>query len=180
MLTIVVPGAELFDEESDEFKNSDEVVLNLEHSLASLSKWESITEKVFLGDSDKTREDTLLYVRCMTFPEEADPEVYARLSDGNLEAINTYINAKKSATWFREDDTPSRSREVITSELIYYWMISLGIPFECQYWHLNRLIALIRVCNVKNAPARKMSRAEAAARQRELNAQRKAQLGTRG
>lgn len=179
MLTIAVPSTEFYDEESSEFKNFGEVVLTLEHSLASLSKWESITEKPFLGDGEKTHDETILYIKCMTFPEVSDPEVYKRLSSENLEAINSYINAKKSATWFREDGA-SRSREVITSELIYYWMISLGIPFECQHWHLNRLITLIRVCNVKNAPAKKMSRAEAAARQRELNAQRKAQLGTRG
>ena len=180
MLTITIPSAELWDEERQRFITSEEAVLCLEHSLVSLSKWESITEKPFFGNGEKTTEDVILYVKCMTFPEEADPEVYDRLSKTNFSEINAYIDRKMTATWFREDQKGPRSREVVTSELIYYWMISLGIPKECENWHLNRLFTLIRVCNVKNGPSKKMSKRDIASTQRELNAQRRAQLGTRG
>lgn len=116
----------------------------------------------------------------MSLSRDVPPEVYARLSEENLGQINEYIGAKMTATWFSETKPQRPSRETITAELIYYWMISLNIPFECQHWHLSRLFTLIRVCNVKNAPAKKMSKREAADKRRALNAQRKAQYNTRG
>jgi hypothetical protein len=180
VLTIIVPGVELFDESSQEFKTSEDFVLDLEHSLVSLSKWESTFEKAFLGPDPKTDAEVLGYIKSMTITPGVPPEVYSRLSNENLEAVNTYINAKMSATWFTEDATAPRSREVITSELIYYWLISFNIPLECENWHLNRLFTLIRVCSLKNTPAKKMSRRDVGAHYRELNARRKAQLNTRG
>jgi hypothetical protein len=180
MLTIVVPGPEMYDEKATEFVTEGDFTLELEHSLVSLSKWESNHEIPFLDKTEKTSEQVLDYIRCMTLTPKVPEEIFSRLSDGNLEAINTYLDAKMTATWFNEPPGAPQSREVITAELIYYWMVTFNIPFECQYWHINRLFTLIRVCNIKSAKPRKMTRAEIGARNRELNARRKAQLGTTG
>lgn len=179
MLTITVPGAELFDESSNEFKTSTDFVLQLEHSLVSLSKWESIYEKPFLGKEQKTTEEVLGYIKCMTLTEDVPEDVYSRFTPENITAVNNYINAKMTATWFA-DRKQKPSQEVITSEVIYYWIISMNIPLECQHWHLNRLFTLIQVISLKNEPGKKLSRAEIAARNRALNEQRKKQFNTRG
>jgi hypothetical protein len=180
MLTIVVPGPEMYDEKATEFVTEGDFTLELEHSLVSLSKWESKHEVPFLGKTEKTTEQVLDYIRCMTLTPKVPEEIFSRLSEENLEAINVYLDAKMTATWFNEPPGAPQSREVITAELVYYWMVTFNIPFECQYWHLNRLFTLIRVCNIKSAKPRKMTRAEIGARNRELNARRKAQLGTTG
>jgi hypothetical protein len=180
MLTIIVPGVEMFDEQKQEFVTEGDVTLELEHSLVSLSKWEQIYEKPFLGKDAKTTEEVLTYVKLMTLTPIVPEEVFSRLSNGNFEAINAYLDAKMTATWFNDGPSAPSSRDVITAELIYYWMITFQIPFECETWHLNRLFTLIRVCNVKQAKPKNMSRAELASRNRELNAQRRKQLGTTG
>lgn len=172
--------SESFDEETQKFVDPVSFKLRLEHSLVSLSKWESFYEKPFLNNKEKTSEETLTYLRMMCVDDEIPPEVLQHLTQKQLDEINKYIDAKMTATTFTERPGARAAREIITSEIIYYWMVSYQIPFECQHWHLNRLLALIKVCNHKNAPAKKMNKRESMAQQRQLNAQRKARLGTRG
>lgn len=179
MLRIIVPGAEFYNEKTDEFIYFDDQELELEHSLLSISKWEGIYNKPFLSSSDKTVEEILDYVRCMTLTDNVDRDVYERLSEQNIKAINDYINAPMTATTFHEVNNKP-SREIVTSEIIYYWMIVHNIPFECEGWHLNRLLTLIKVCNIKSNPPKKMSKQEVLARNKELNAQRRKQLNTTG
>jgi hypothetical protein len=171
--------SEDFDEATDEFVAANVVVIELEHSLVSLSKWESFYEQPFLSSTEKTTEQLFQYVVDMTLTPDVPLDVYQHLSKQNIDDIDRYINSKQTATWFG-DAGAQRNREIITAEVIYYWMVAMQIPFECQHWHLNRLLTLVRVINQKNAPKRKMTPAELAARNRELNAQRRAQLGTSG
>ena len=180
MLTIQIGGEELFNEEKDQFETAPVAVLTLEHNLVSLSKWESKWESPFLDTQQKTAEQVLDYVRKMIVGPEPAPEVFTNISDASLLEINKYINAKMTATWVSESSNASRREEIITAELIYYWMISLGIPFECQYWHLNRLLMLIKVCNIKNSPKKKISFNDRAKIQRDLNDQRRSELGSSG
>src|SRR5690242_5372433 len=150
--------------------------LELEHSLVSLSKWEQKFKKPFLSSEDKTAEETLWYIReAMTLTPDVPPEIFNQLSNANIEQINEYINDKATATWFREDPNRPRNREIITAEIIYYWMLSLNISKEHEDWHLNRLITLIRTVSEKNQPPKKTARtsqAELARQRSELNRQR--------
>lgn len=180
MLRITVPMQEAYDEAKEEFVVSEGFELELEHSLVSLSKWESFWEKPFLSGEEKTEEETRAYIKDMVITPGVPPEVFERLNQKNYDDINRYIGAKMTATWFSDTKKESPNGEKITSELIYYWMISLNVPFACENWHLSRLLTLIRVCNLKNQPKKKMSRQEAARQQRELNAQRRAQMGSKG
>ena len=180
MLQITIPAKEQFDDATQEFIYSKEQTLQLEHSLVSLSKWESKWCKPFLSKNPKTHEETLDYVRCMTLTQNVKPEVYYNLTEENIEAVYAYINAPMTATTFSDDGSKKSNREVTTSELIYYWMVALQIPFECQKWHLNRLITLIRVCNVKNQPSKKRSTRDTLNYYASLNAARKAKLNSKG
>ena len=180
MLRITVPAVELWDEARQEFIQTKEQTLQLEHSLVSLSKWESRWCKPFLSKDEKTTEQVLDYIRCMTITQNVNPDVYYRLSNDNIQQINAYIDAPMTATTFREDKTGKRGREIITSEIIYYWMIAYNIPPEYQKWHLNRLLKLIRVCDIKNQPPKKRSKRDIMATNAALNAARRKQLGTRG
>lgn len=178
MLTITIPGRELWDEEREEFLSCPAATIELEHSLASISKWESKWCRPFLSKKLMSRTQTLDYIRCMTLTPDIDPLVYTCLSDENLQQINSYIDSPMTATTF--SDKREKSNKIITSEVIYYWMITLNIPFECQYWHLNRLLTLIHVCDVKNRPAKKLSNREIMSRNAELNAANRKRWKTKG
>jgi len=175
MLVLKVP-LDAFDEATQKFVTFD---LELEHSLVSLSKWESKFEKPFINTT-KTSEEAAWYLTAMVLNPDVPPEVYRNLTEKHVEEINAYISAKMTATWFAEQPNQKKGRDVITAELIYYWMISLNIPYQFETWHINRLLTLIRVCNVKNAPKKKMTRREALAQQRTLNEQRRQQFGNSG
>lgn len=179
MLLVTVPANELFDEQKSEFISVKTTTLQLEHSLLSLSKWESKWCKPFLGREDKTVEEITDYVRCMTINPGVDQNVYRCLTNENIDVIRKYIDSPMTATTF-SDKNSKPSREIVTSELIYYWMISSKIPFECQKWHLNRLLTLIRVCTIKNTPGTKMSKSELIDRNTQLNKMRRAALGSKG
>ena len=180
MLYITIPAAEYWDEGKQEFINTKAQTLQLEHSLVSLSKWESKWCKPFLTKNEKTYEETVDYIRCMTLTQNVDPEVYTRLTVGNINQVNDYIGATMTATYFSEEKNKTPNREQITAELIYYWMIVHNVPFECQKWHLNRLITLIRVCEIKSKPPKRSSKKELMNRNTALNAARRKQLNTRG
>lgn len=184
MLQLEVPLApEGWDEEKNEFVTPKTQVLQLEHSLVSLSKWESKWCKAFLSKVEKTPEETIDYVKCMTITKNVDPAVYDRLDNSHIKQINDYIAAPMTATYFSEHSMKGGggSREVVTSELIYYWMVALEIPFQpCEKWHLNRLFTLVKVCNIKNQPPKKMGKRDTMRRNASLNAARRHRHGTRG
>ena len=181
MLQLKIPAIELWDEINERFISIKEQTLSLEHSLVSLAKWESKWCKPFMSKEEKTVEQTIDYIRCMTLTQNVDPMVYNYLSNENIKAINAYIEAPMTATVITDSSNKQSKRgETVTAELIYYWMIALQIPFECQKWHLNRLLTLIRVCNIKQQPPKKMGRNQLLSRNAALNAARRNQLHTNG
>ena len=186
MLTITVPAMTFLDEKTEEIIKIKEQTLVMEHSLVSLSKWESKWCKPFLSlkQGETLSEDEFLdYIRCMIVtPAKVDELTLMYLPNYIRKEIAEYINSPMTATWFSESkESKGKNKDTITNELIYYWMISLNIPFECQKWHLNRLMTLIRVCNIKNDPdGKKMSKKEIYAQNRELNKARRAKMGSKG
>lgn len=183
MLRITVPEKELYDEKSGEFIYVKETTLCLEHSLVSISKWEAKYKKPFISSTKgqtKTREQTMDYIRFMTLTQNVDPNVYLALTPENIQAIGDYIDDPMTASWVAEPEKKGRSNEAITSELIYWWMTALQIPWEAQKWHLNRLLMLIKIGNAKNQPPKKMSRGALLARNRKLNEERRRKYNTKG
>lgn len=180
MLRITIPEREFWDEAKEEFIKTKTTTLQLEHSLVSLSKWESKWHKPFLGKGDKTVEETVDYIRCMTITQNVDPLVYSSITSDIIKQVSDYITDPMTATWFPKDDKSAPSREIITAEIVYYWMVTLNIPFECQKWHLNRLLTLIRVCNAKSAPPKKLSKKQLAERNAAINAARRKALNSKG
>jgi hypothetical protein len=179
ILKVPLSEEEFFNEETHEFEDGETFTLELMHSLASLSKWESKFEKPFLTSVEKTFEETMYYIEAMTLTPNVPPEIYLKLSAQNMLDIKNYIDAKMTATWFKAEES-KRPSETITAEIIYYWMISLNIDLEWENRHLSRLMTLVQVINEKNKPPQKLSPRAAAAQQRKLNAERQKQLGTKG
>ena len=180
MLQITIPANEAWDETRNCFVHVKEQTLRLEHSLVSLSKWESKWQKPFFTNKEKSFEETIDYIKCMTITQNVKPETYYFLTNENLQQIYDYIGSPMTATTFSMNDKQTGSKETVTAELIYYWMIAAQIPFDCEKWHLNKLFTLIRVCGVKNTPPKKMSKREIMNRNRALNAARQKQLNTTG
>ena len=180
MLKITIPEQELWDEAKEEFVKTKSVNLQLEHSLVSLSKWEAKWHKPFLGKGDKTVEETIDYIRCMTITQNVDPSAYRFIDNDIVQQVSDYIADPMTATWFSKEEKGPPSREVVTAEIVYYWMVTFHIPFECQKWHLNRLLTLIRVRNAKNTPPKKLNRKQLAKRNTALNAARRKALNSKG
>jgi hypothetical protein len=171
---------EYFDNEIEEFINTKTQILQLEHSLISIAKWEAEWHKEFLSNNPKTIDETASYIKCMTITQNVDLNIYRRIPEEIISIVSGYIEAPMTATKFNEEIKGRGSKEIITSEIIYYWMIALNIPMEAQKWHLNRLLTLIRVCNAKNTTPKKMGRQEQISKQRDLNIARRKALNTKG
>lgn len=180
MLIIKIPESEQFNSVTNEFIYIKEQTLNLEHSLLSLTKWEAKWKRPFLHTKKKTWEQSLDYFRCMTINKNVDPVVYMNLPKEAIDRINRYIEDPMTATTFKEEKGGGNS-EIVTSEIIYFWMLNYGIPFECEKWHLNHLLALIQVCSIKSQTSdKKMSNAERLARYKDINRMRRKRLNTKG
>lgn len=181
MIQILTKSGDLFDEKTQEFVHVEGGMILLEHSLRSLARWESRWKKPFLSKDSKTRAETIDYVRCMSLTKGVNPSVFEMLTDKDMARISDYINDPMTATTF-SNRGPSKppSREIITAELIYYWMVALQIPFECQDWHLNKLLTLIRICEIKNQPKKKQSPREIMSQNAKLNAERRKRFGSKG
>jgi hypothetical protein len=179
MLQIVVPETEQWDAANRRFIYTKKQTLSLEHSLVSLSKWESRWNIPFLSKDPKTDEQTIDYIRCMTLTQNVDPDVYHNLSDENILQVKQYIDLPMTATVIKKEKH-SGSNSFVTAEIIYYWMVAFNIPFECQKWHLNRLLTLIEVCDQKSKPAKKMGKNAIFKQNVAINAARRKQFNSKG
>lgn len=181
MLSLTIPETEWYDEKTEEFSYTKSCVLQLEHSLISISKWESKWKRPFFDDGPKNIDETIDYIRCMTI-SKVDPKVYLCINNAMISQVNEYIKDSMTATWFTENGPKTRkhSNEKITSELIYYWMIANNIPQEYQKWHINRLLTLIRICNIRNAPPKKVGKKQVLQDNTRINNERKKKYNTTG
>lgn len=179
MLKITIPRSEQWDSVNNQFLYFDEETITLEHSLISVSKWESKWKKPFLDKNAKSHGEMIDYVRCMTITPNVDPAVYNGITDNEVQQVVDYIDDPMTATWFPEYKG-RRNSEIITAEVIYYWMIAMGIPFECQKWHLNKLLTLIRVCSAKSDGGKKLGRNEIMQQNAALNKARRIRANSKG
>lgn len=188
MLKIKIPKQDLWNEENEKFIHIDkEITINLEHSLISISKWEQIWKKPFLTKDQLTQEQTLSYIKCMCLNNIEDDKYYKALTPDNIKTINEYLQDPMTATFFNEQEKKKEKNRIITNELIYYWMISYNIPKECEKWHINRLLTLIKVCGAEleaqekrsKGKSKPLSKSELSNRSK-INAQRRALLNSRG
>lgn len=181
MIEILIPGSEVYDEAIEEFRIVKPATLRLEHSLVSISKWESKWKKPFLVRGSKTREETVDYFRCMTLTQNVSQDLYACIPPEEEMRILEYMNENLSATTFREVPGTPPNLQIVTSEVIYFQMASYGIPFDpCQKWHLSRLMALLRIAKLENSPKKKMPMSDVMSRNAAINAARKKALNSRG
>ena len=184
MLELVLPETELFDEKNSKIIRLPKSTLRLEHSLLSLSKWESVWEVPFISREPKTREQLMSYIAIMSL-DPISVEDLQRLESVHFETINEYLERKHSATWFSDTGSKGGTGRTITSELIYYWMTSYNVPFVCETWPLARLMNLIRIAQIKAEeadPNRKNKRPSSTmlSERAALNAKRREQLNSKG
>lgn len=180
MLQLKIEDTDFFDERTEKFVTVKGQTLQLEHSLVSISKWESKWKKPFLTRNAKTMEETLDYIRCMTITQNVNPLIYQAISREQIQEVNKYLEDPMTATTIAKAEGKGSVGKVTTSEEIYYAMTAYQIPFTCEKWNFNRLMMLIRVCDEKNKPKKKMRKGDIARRNRSLNAARRAKYGTRG
>lgn len=184
MLEITIPGNIFLNELTNEIIEVKETKLQLEHSLIAIKKWESKWHKPFLGKEDeKTTEEIIDYIRCMTINHVSDKSIYDYIPQKCVKEVIDYIKNPMTATWFSKnysENSSNTNTEVVTNEIIYYWMVALNIPFECQKWHINQLLTLIKVVNIKNSPRKKMSKKEEFEWRSKLNKARRAKYNSKG
>lgn len=180
MLHLSIPGREFYNEKTNEFITVKPTELVLEHSLVSISKWESKWHIAFFEENNKSDDQIKDYIRCMTLTQNVDPMIYSCLTDEHIGKVMDYLNDPMTATTFSNVEQRRGPTKKITNEEIYYSMITLNIPMECQKWHINRLLTLIKVCSLKSAPQKKMSRSEILKNNKALNQARRAKLHSRG
>lgn len=182
MLELHLPETEFFDRANSKIIRVPEVTLHLKHSLLTLSKWETIWEIPFLGEGKKTTEQLYSYVNIMA-GGDLDELTLSRLTSEHYEKLNAYLSSKQSATWFSESPNQRRSTQTVTSELIYFWMTTYNIPFECENWPFPRLMNLIRIASIKNDPdagKKKRNKSQMLSERAMLNKKRREQYGTTG
>ena len=178
---IHIPEQEFFNEQTNEFIYVKETTFKIEHSLVAISKWESKWHVAFLDDKvEKTDEMIIDYIQCMTISQNVNPEIYNHLPPETIKEINDYIGDPMTATTFSNVNNVNNGGEFITNELVYYWMIAQNIPLECEKWHFNRLMTLIRVCSEKNTPNKKMNQRDILRNNKALNEARKKAMHSRG
>lgn len=182
MLELHLPAEEVFDRKESKIYKLPEITLRLEHSLLTISKWETIWELPFLSEEKKTNDQLHSYVSIMA-GGNLEEETLNRLGQSHYEKLNTYLNAKHSATWFSDPPNQRKSTQTVTSELIYFWMTTYNIPFECENWPFARLMNLIRIASIKNDPdkgKKKRNKSQMLSERAMLNQKRREELGTTG
>lgn len=183
MLTIEVPDLELFNQQTEEFIYIKATTLKFENSLVSISKWESKWHVPFpcyqtkaiaeINEIAFTEENFIDYLRCMCITQNVDPEIFKYLPYESMMAIKNYMEDPMTATKVSHIQTTQHKERIVTNEVVYFWMTSYQIPFEAAKWHINRLLTLINVASVENAPKKKMTSAETANKYRAINAARR-------
>jgi len=181
MIKITIPPSELWDDNRQEFITITEpIIIPMEHSLVSIHEWEKQWHKPFLKKfPKKTTDETVSYLACMSLRDDVDPKVFYAIPKGEMERINKYIEDPMSART-KSSGQRSAKRETITAELIYFWMFTYNIPYECREWHLNSLLSLIELCSIKNTPPKKMSASQKYAKYNALNNARRKAFHTKG
>ena len=182
MLQLKISSSRWFDESREEFVIYPATSLKLEHSLISIQRWEAKWHKSFLNSKELSTEEIKDYVRCMSLDQNVDAAVYDRLTMKEIDQIKEYIANPMTATTFSNRNPSPPGRQIVTAELIYYWMTAYNIPFECAKWHINQLLTLIRVCGIKNSPNNKVkgSNRKMGEQRAALNKARRARTGSAG